>query len=220
MLLNSHSKVICYGELFNPSKETRQNAIRSSVAIKPNEDPKKYLKSNVFKRYSKDIEGVGFRLFYTHARKNDNWTGLWPYIATSDIKIIHLKRKDLLAQFLSLKQALRSNVWVSNDEKNKREDGDIWLDPEECSRYFINMRWCELRAKKEFANSSMLEISYEELAQDQVNESQKILSFLELPYENLSSKTKKQRKKPKSKVIKNYAELRDIFSTWPTYFDD
>jgi LPS sulfotransferase NodH len=207
-LLASHRNILSFGELFNPSERIRGQIPRKIARpIELGEDPVEYLKNYVFKEYHPGVRAVGFRLFYTHAR-DDNWVDVWEYLRSRNIKIIHLKRRNLLSRYLSYELARRSNEWINYQASNGSYTEPINLDPQDCFRDFCTSLWYQERVDEFFKHNLKIEVIYEQLQNNLVEESKRIQDFLETDYQPLSSKTKKQRTKKKSEIITNYADLR------------
>lgn len=96
-LLSSHPDVICLGEIFGSvGNEVKNDIIKSPI---------KYLKRIAFGYHKKNIKSVGFKIFYYHPEFKCS-TNIWNYLENqNNIKIIHLKRKNILRTILSRKIA-------------------------------------------------------------------------------------------------------------------
>jgi LPS sulfotransferase NodH len=231
LLLNSHKAIICYGEIFNPNEEIRKGAIRLGRSIYNDENPIEYLEQMVFKNYDKNIQAVGFRLFYSHA-KGDNWNILWQYLKENDIKIIHMKRKNLLDRYISLQFAKNTGIWIEyNEEKmNHENDKTIFIDVSDCVQNFYKTEMIQSEVDDYFNNSNKAIIFYEDLCAYPKGEPDRIQKFLETEPHDLNSPTKKQQNKKKREIIQNYDELKQLFirgvrkgwakKDWIKYFDD
>lgn len=208
MLLASHSSVLSFGEIFNPAEEIRR---RNSAIAKPlelDDDPVEYLGKYVYKEYPDNVQAVGFRLFYSHARNNE-WKGVREYLQSPDIKIIHLKRKNLLDRYLSFVLACRSNMWIALQEgkESKTYNEPVTINLAKCFQDFHRSLWYQEEADDFFQENPKIEVIYEDLCDDLVGESNRIQDFLELELEELAPKTRKQRTRKKSEVIANYDDL-------------
>jgi len=229
MLLASHSNILSYGEIFNPSENTRNNAAKRLKPISLTDAPVEYLENVVFQDYSNHIEAVGFKLFYDHA-KNPEWLPLWDYLKNSDIKIIHLKRWNLLARYLSLQLALRTETWMTLQSDQSSDVQPIILDPTDCFKDFCTITWYEEEMDEFFKDNSKLEVIYEQLSRNMTEECNRIQAFLEVEPQSLSTPTEKQRKRKKSEIIANYHDLKQKLlpglekgwakEEWLTFFDE
>lgn len=207
LLLASHRSALSYGEIFNAAEEVRKTfrAITRPPAL--DEDPISYLESQIYKDYQDHVKAVGFKLFYSHAR-NNAWQAVWEYLRSSKVKIIHLKRKNLLDRYLSHQLALRSNTWIARKEEKNNYNEPITLDSQDCFQSFHRSLWHQKQADDFFKNNPKLEVIYETLCHNLFEECGRIEQFLGLEYQDLSSRTIKQRIRKKSEIIANYAALK------------
>ena len=227
-MLNSHSQVIVFGELFRDKKsigwdiEPYNSVLQSNrLKITAQNDPVSFLKKNVFINFSPSKKAVGFKIFYYHAQDEQRHL-LWNFIQESkDFYIIHLKRKNKLRTLLSLKKAFKTNIW-KNTQGIQEEQFAISLDYEECLGNFI---WSENIQKQYddfFEKHCKINVIYEELAQNTEKEMVHIQRFLGLDYEICKLLTKKQSTQPLSQAISNYSELKIKFkgTRWEAFFED
>jgi LPS sulfotransferase NodH len=207
LLLASHRNALSYGEIFNSAEEVRKTF--RTIARPPayDEDPISYLESQIYKDYLDHVKAVGFKLFYSHARNND-WQAVWEYLRNSKVKIIHLKRKNLLDRYLSHQLALRSNRWIALKEENSNYNEPIILDPQDCFQSFHRSLGHQQQVDNFFEDNPKLEVIYETLSDNFIEECARIQQFLGLAYQDLSSKTVKQRNRKKTEIIANYHILR------------
>ena len=235
-LLNSHSRATAFGELFRegdaigwdlPHLDARDPA---DLALY-REDPVRFLEEDVFGRRAARMRAVGFKLFYYHAR-NEPFARIWDWLRSDPaIHIIHIKRENALAQYLSLERAHRTGRWVAGQQgdtvgtarvaADKRSPDPFRLDPDDCARHFAWLRQQEEETDALFADHPILQVSYEGLAADLSRESARIQAFLGLPQEQLSVATRRQLTIPLPEAIANFGELRHRFAGTPysSYFD-
>jgi LPS sulfotransferase NodH len=151
---------------------------------------------------------VGFTLHYLHAR-NEEWKDLREYLRSNDVKVIHLKRRNLLDRYLSQQLAEISGEWVAYENPSEKPTEPVRLDPKECLKDFHTAIWFEQLADEFFDDSPKLEVSYEDLVDNPEKESRRLLDFLGVEFHELSAKTLKQQTKKRSEIIVNYDELKD-----------
>lgn len=236
MLLASHNNVLCFGELFNENEDIRRKSlkiayqlVKEDEAINLGDLPDEYLENHIYKKYPSYIKAVGFRLFYTHG-KNLEWSGLWEYLSIAMIKVIHLKRKNLLDRYLSHELANETNTWMVTDKENTSFKQPINLHPANCFKDFHRSVKFQKEADSFFSNSPKIDVYYEDLYQHLSTESRRIQEFLNLEFNELYSVTKKQQRKKKSEMIENYHELKERLiecvsknqapKDWLSFFDD
>jgi LPS sulfotransferase NodH len=224
-LLNSHPQVVTYGEVFQNSHSLEwdhTNYLRSNkTQYLLNNEPITLIDKKIFRKYPRNILAVGFKLFYYHAQEYP-WKSVWGYLQENqDIKILHMKRKNLLKTHLSRKVAVTTDRWVSTNDVSAVEK-TITLDYQECLEDFIKTRHEESDADNLFRNHQRMDVIYEELSNDYQQKMIQIQSFLNVPNVEVLPKTFQQSKLPLSRAINNYHELKDRFkgSEWEVFFDD
>jgi LPS sulfotransferase NodH len=231
-LLDSHEQVVTYGELF-----VAQNSIgwhrlkydeywqsKSLISLMLHQ-PQKFLQKKVFRKYPSPIEAVGFKIFYNQAKEGD-LKKVWKFLQSQqNIKIIHLKRRNLLQSLMSLKKALITNQWIAvnqKESKDKLPDISITLAYEDCLHYFQKTHDYMLYYDTFFYQHPMVDIYYEDLCADNTNQIKVIQDFLGLNYQPLKCYTLKQSSLSLSESITNYFELKEQFQNtiWSIFFED
>lgn len=226
-MLNAHRQALVFGEIFRRPDligwdvqpyasltADRQLALYRS-------DPCRFLDTAVFRRWPRQLRAVGFKVFYYHAR-NAPHVAVWDYLARdTDILVIHIRRRNILAQFLSLQLAHMTDVWAIG-EARRPDAPPIPLEPEACRRHFEWVRTLECEADAFFANHKVLRMEYEALVADQGREQSRVQSFLGLDEQAISAKTRRQRTVPLSQGIANFDELEREFrgTEWAEFFAD
>lgn len=224
-LLNSHSKIIVYSEFFKNNESIEwgfpgYDQTQKTLALFQN-DPVTFLEQKVYQKYPRHIAAVGFKLFYYHAR-DSKWGILWPYLHNDgEIRIIHLKRKNILETHLSRQRALVTDKWA-NISGEQETQPTIPLKYEDCLQDFVQTRAWELENDQLFNQHPLMDVYYEDLANDYQQVMQEIQAFLGVDYEPVAPQTFKQANLPLSKSITNYLELKEKFSgsPWEHFFSD
>lgn len=231
-LLNAHSQVAVFGEIF---QSARGQDVRSIAWALPGygqsarvlnlfrSDPTRFLETQVFHRFPPATRAVGFKIFYYHAHE-PAWEPVWTYLrAHKDIHVIHIRRRNILETHLSRKRAILSDQWV----KTSRHDPDaplppIHLDYEECLADFVQTRAWETEYDRLFADHPKIEVVYEDLAADYRAEIARVQAFLGVASEPVAPQTFKQSSRPLSQSIANYAELKARFqgTPWAEFFTE
>jgi LPS sulfotransferase NodH len=224
-LLNEHSQVKVYSELFRNENEIdwgfpEISGWNGSLSLYQ-KDPVKFLEKKVFGKYPRSISAVGFKLFYYHAQTGQLKT-LWDYFKDrTEIRIVHLKRKNILRTHLSRKKADITGAWA-NISGQPDEQVQFTIDYEECRLDFERTRAWEQDYDSFFQNHPKIEVIYEQLAQDYQSEIGRVQEFLGLPLEPLAPKTYKQAQLPLSESIYNFLELKGKFvgTPWEDFFEN
>lgn len=147
-----------YGEIFHEEANSRADAMVGRLPYASGMDGAEFVRS-----MHSSFGPVGFKLFFEHATTGPSAT-VWHYLANStDIAIIHLVRRDLLASWISLKCAERTGVWVRRStHPNRPEVEPFEVRPNELEGYFESMHESRNSARTMFANHPFLEVTYED----------------------------------------------------------
>ncbi len=227
-LLNSHSNIIVFGELFRESNSIGwefpfyNECLQSThfISLMQNE-PINFLEKKVFRKYHPQVLAVGFKLFYYHAQ-NDSRQVIWSYLKEQkNIKIIHLQRNNTLKELLSLRKAFKTNQWT-NTNGVKEEAFSITLDYEDCLREFIHSQQIKSQYNIFFQDHPIINVVYENLSDDYETELKKVQDFLEVDNKPVKPLTYKQSRQPLKEAISNYFELKQKFqgTSWEPFFED
>ena len=203
--LQSHPDMKVFGELFRGGVD---DAVKADI-LNSVED---YFQSRIFKQYGRGIKAVGFKIFYHHP-VYDHTGKVWQYLlGMDDLKVIHLRRENILKALVSMKIATNTDVWKESNESKDMVYKRVALTVDECRNYFDQTRKWEEEASEKFANNPLLELTYEELTSDYQMQMQSIQEFLDVEPIELQPKTAKQNPEALSELILNYEELKMHFS--------
>lgn len=224
-LLNSHPAVWTLGEIFRNEDvidfDHPDFVLNSQILSLYQSEPEKFLESIVFRKVPAEIQALGFKLFYYHAR-DGSFSRLWRALEQqTHIHILHIKRRNILRTHVSRENAQKTGIWV-NTSGEKEEVQSYNLDYQTCLEDFIRTRQWEQEADQFFQHHPVYEIYYEDLVENTPRHVQEIQKFLGLPFHPVQAKTYKQIQKPLSEIIANYAELKQKFagSEWANFFED
>lgn len=224
-LLNAHSQAVVLGELF----QNRQ-AIGWAMEGFPGDGrtlaqflhrPVTFLQDKVWRHYPETVRAVGFKIFYYHAR-DPEWTAVWDALGRDkDLRVLHLKRRNLLEIHLSRQRALLSDQWVHTEAGQRQAVGAIELDYAACLADFEQTRAWEEAGDAFFAGHPRLTLTYEELAAETEAEMRRVFTFLGLPLAPAQAQTAKQRQRPLAEAIANFDELKTKFAgtPWAEFFE-
>jgi len=123
--LNSHPQAMCFGELFNYTVKGAIDYIvegydktdAGSMALRER-DPVAFLSQRIFCHHPEQVRAVGLKYHYLHFLGFPG--ALDSLIAATDVRVLHLKRRNLLRMFVSLKMAYETGDW-------KRDRPRPWL---------------------------------------------------------------------------------------------
>jgi LPS sulfotransferase NodH len=224
--LNGHTQALVFGELFRSLESVgwdvapfRSYQNRKLLTLYRS-DPVAFLERCVFRRWPSSYRAVGFKLFYYHARTPQH-SFVWDYLVQQPaIRILHIKRRNVLAQYVSLQLAHRTNVW-SSPRPDTSDTQCVQLDIGACQNHFAWVRRLEEECDTLFKNHDLKTVYYEDLDHDSNQEMEAVQSFLGLRCEVLRAQTARQQTRPLSQVISNYAELRGacVGTEWAGFFE-
>lgn len=224
-LLNAHSGVTVLGEIFKNPEAVEwgmpgfPQGGRSLELYRT--QPIRFLEEHVFPKMPSGTQALGFKIFYYHASAHP-WTAIWGHLqADRELRVIHIKRSNILRTHLSRARAERSSRWVN--VSGEREEGEpIRIDPQACLADFERTRRWEREHDDLFRDHPMIEVLYEDLASDLPGAAERIQGFLGLSRESLTPQTHKQAREPLSRAIENYRELEAFFhgTPWESFFDE
>lgn len=119
--LNDHPEIVCFREVFNFLQEFvdywvegRDPNVASELELRQN-DPAGFLKECVFNEHPAGTKAVGFKILYKHVVGNRAVLPL--LVGDNDLKIIHIKRRNLLRVMISTKIAQHTGRWVELDHR-------------------------------------------------------------------------------------------------------
>ncbi len=220
-MLDSHPQVVCHGEIFRKTMRWKlfpQRAIgvfSGKANVKPEDAilTKKWAESvtDFFESYVYDkVEGVSaYGIKYKTDEYFDPFFSDVSRYVTADrsIKVIHLKRRDVLAQYVSHELVRRGlNPTVRFEVKKVEESQSIKIDVKHLKVYFEDVLRREIRIEEELSAHEIINIDYEDLLIDDQEVTGLILSFLGVNIQHLDVSTKRLVEDP-YRLIENKAEV-------------
>lgn len=226
-LLNSHSQIHTFGEIFQNKDEIGWGGM-PGYAQHPKDkqlflqQPVEFIEKKLFHPFPSHIAAVGFKIFYYHA-SDENWAPVWQYLQNDrDLKVLHIKRRNILKTHLSRQRAIQTDTWVNTSGDRKAAPPPVTLSYDDCLADFEQTRAWEEQYDQLFAAHDTMEIIYEELAANHAHIMTRVQNFLNVTPEQCAPQTYKQARQPLSQAIVNYKQLRDQFAgtPWQSFFTD
>lgn len=226
-MFRSDPRIAAYPELFVrrgapiywPSRVRPHFEALNALALR-DRDPIRFLDEVVFgpSQPQPGVEAVGFKIFYDHAADH-GWSCVWDYIKSNDLRIIHLRRADILKSLVSLRLAQSSGAWTSMDRRAGREE-IVMLQPRECVDYFERIEGYWRSFDSRFAANPVTHVEYDCLCRFRRKEMSRLQRFLGLEPRPLSRYIAKQNPLPVQCYLSNYHELKRQFTgtQWQKYF--
>lgn len=225
--LETHPNIVAFGEVFNNlAREKGTVHFRyegydgqdpAMVKLR-DEQPVEFIDTALYSTMPKNIQAVGFKLFYYHAKDSD-WQAIWPHLQQLGVRAIHIQRRNLLESLVSEEIAQTTKAWSSKGTPKVPSPKQIELPVETCRTYFEAID--KLRSSHADMFESTLDLYYEDLVQDYAGELERVQDFLGVPQHNVTSPLRKQAKRPVAEVVSNFAELEKEFTgtPWAWFFE-
>jgi LPS sulfotransferase NodH len=198
-LLRSHPQVVCHGEVFRsdsisaldgryhglPAEELGGRLLPYRV-----QQPAAFLYDVIFDRQTGLAAGFKFKTDEQFLRP---WADIAQLVARDrDIKIIRLRRRDLLAQYVShevvLRQGVATTLKVGEAPPQVRP---FRVDPKTIVAYLDDVARRDRLADEAYSNHRQLQVAYEDLLDDANPARADLLSFLGVTAHPLSTRTVK-----------------------------
>lgn len=235
--LREHPQIRMYGELFNDEADERTRAFAAGVRNRPSEQvyyaavrgasytggqcAGTFLLTRIFRDQSADRPAaIGFKIFHDQARATPLARTAWTYLEKdTEVRIIHLVRRNLLQALLSLRTALTTDIWaVRVGEPAPASLPILEFSSDEAEAYFHNILE-QQRATMALLSSprrQVLTLEYErDLASNLEFALTRVQEFLEVPHRRLEPALCKQGTVPVRHRIANYENLKRHFSNTP-----
>lgn len=171
--LHSHPNINSLGEVLRKRKEDQQP-----------------LNNIPFELTGLNIKAVGFKYFYFYQQESCYSLIKEKLISDTSIKVIHLIRKDVKAQYRSLKIAEKTGRW--NSHKSNYQAHNIEVDFSTLDDFDSKLKQQRKEAEDVFCEHPMLTVYYEGLTQDSDNTLRNIQRFLGVKERLLDSLLVKQ----------------------------
>lgn len=210
-LLNSHSRIDSYVEIFMPKNEKkdsfasyRRNSLQRRVLYIVNRSSitRDYLEE--FFAKGSPVDAKGFKFMYGQARR-------FPEVASwceaNDVRVVHLIRENFLKIIVSGKIAKQRGVYHST----RRLDAiKVRIDPRAIISQLEKIEAQVNMYRQIFSYGSYLEVNYEILVANTADEAKRLLRFLDVETdEPLTSDLKKINPNSLADLVENYNDVKN-----------
>jgi LPS sulfotransferase NodH len=122
--LNSHARIVCFRELFNVDDTYIDYDVigydgydESDIQLRASA-PSAFLGSRIFCEHAASIAAVGFKFHYNHFWFHQD---LLPALTEDkDLRVVHLRRLNMLRTLVSAKIAEQTGQWLQHDVGKRR----------------------------------------------------------------------------------------------------
>lgn len=204
-LMKSHRRIVQHGEIFGEfqlqSSEVRSNINRVGVTS--------YLDHRLERMAWEAATGVKILYGNLEPSYGDEWgipgnDALSGHIASDpSLRVIHLVREDKLAMLVSARLASKTQTWLKGNYGGQ----SVTLPPDWVRSRFEWLETWENWVATAIPPSRVLQTTYEALVAQNSTEVDRVFESLGVPPAKVTSPLKKQLRRPKSEVVKNYREL-------------
>jgi LPS sulfotransferase NodH len=211
MLVNNKPTII---KLFYSNNPKKALANKNNYLKTKN---KKQFYESLDKREKTELKRT---LKYDNSKIYNSYKKIWIWFKLNkNIKIIHLSRSNILEKYVSLFRALKSDKWTQTNNDNDKTT--IKIVPKDCLEFFKNYEMEKKKYTLFFSNHKTLNVDYNELYLKKEETCNRILEFIGVSKQTLSSNMKKQNNSPLFESIENYDEIKDYFKNtkWSVFFN-
>lgn len=225
--LMAHHQISVFGDIFRKDK-----VIHWGIPYYPQTsrqlslfqtDSARFVQQEVFGKFPRGIKAVGFKSLYPQ-QKRQVWNPVEAYLtAEKTIKIIHIKRRNILKAHLSLiKVDNHRDKWTNISGSPQETDQTYRLDYQTCLQAFEDTRRWEAEQDALFSNHPKLDMYYEDITANYDEQMRRVQEFLGVAYRQVRPLTYKQSQQSLSTSIANYQELKAKFvgTPWIEFFID
>lgn len=216
LLLQSHSDVCCHGEIITPDPQRALQLAGMKAEYKSNlrdllietrkADPARFLQD--FALYPGRFLAVGLKIKYSEFVPEVIGNARDWVLEHKDVKIIHLKRENLLRRLVSHRLAVQSGVTMVLRGGDVPAYESLRLDLDTCIHDFAAVRAEEERFAALFSDHAVLDVTYERVVDPNSGECARILDFLGVPQAPLTTRMVKLGRDDLADSIENYDDLR------------
>ena len=242
--LNSSPNITCFGELFNwqmdfvgfnvpgyDNFDGQDNALRDR-------DFEAFLRERVYCQHDQETQAVGFKLLFAHV---SGFPRLAERLAgDTEIRVLHLRRRNLLRALLSSTIAQTTGVWVEDRRltlanvrtavrhplrvaarlrrpllRPKASRVKTALSAEQCRKFFKKMQWNADVLDELFREHQKFTLFYEDLLEHREEVLGQAQAFLGVEPTRLTVTMRRQNPEPLPELLENYDELYTAFRSTP-----
>jgi LPS sulfotransferase NodH len=226
-LLNSHPQIATYFEVFFPGKIFWANGVyaahrdETQLVEERDADPVAFLNTYLYRSYASHLQAVGFKFLYPQLEQQRFQPVTQRLVENPEVRIIHIKRKNLLKRQVSSLLAKQSGVRVSVSQR-PRAFQPIQLSVAACREAFEQLTAEVERFDRLFQAHATLSVWYEDLSEIPESILNQAFAFLDVSPQPIYSPYRKIVDKRLRDLLVNYDELKAAFAgtPWENYFDE
>jgi LPS sulfotransferase NodH len=200
-------------DIFGDDERIRLNKIRSTNAF----DFVNALYEGAFDR---GYKVAGFKFMYGHAVEHADVRDR--LLEDPDVKIIHVRRRNLFRRLVSERQALVSGVWAQDANTPKTAVPAVQIPINEMIWDFTEKERNIQFYNNVFENrNNVIEVHYEDISTRPQSVANRVARFLGLSVrDNLEIRFRKTGAESMRNAVSNHGDLKARLGTWLSFFDD
>jgi LPS sulfotransferase NodH len=202
--LDSHPGIRCAGETLSRFQEAENQPYKNAAEV---------LMSRVYSPGS-GIKAAGFKLLFQDAREG-RFTDAREFLVQLPVKVIHLRRRNLLKRYVSFLHAEKTDVWILCDENERPGTHRFKVDIDELIMSIKDTLRSYDKMDREFFSCHSLTVWYEDLVNEYTREMNRIFSFLKVNSAETKPETIRQETRELSEIISNYDEIKAALANTP-----
>lgn len=221
-MLNGHPEILCHGEVFRKRMFTRfyqwialthlEGKIGAEIKLDQpgfkyierllQRNPAEFIHQVLYSSHNNEIKAIGFK-FKTDEYFDPLFSDLAKEIKKdTTISVIHLKRKNLLAQYISHELVRRGmSVTFAQSKAPHTKTKAIHVNISHLDTYFHTMLYREQEIEKELSAHRIHVLYYEQLISDTTKVTDALLEYLSITPCKLKGKTVQLHKDHSSLII-------------------
>ena len=217
-LLARQPRVACVGELFNSRFLDGGKLPWLDTAV-PHADELRHLRTENpsallarlrLEAQQRGFDQVGLKVMYGHLVTNNALVDA--LLAAPDLRIVHLRREDRLGRLLSYLRAKETDVWFRRKGSGEAAAPRVTLTAEQMAQDFALQEAFERRCAATFAGHPSIDITYEELVQDQQQVLERLAHLLGMRARDVAPLLRKEAPKDPAAGVVGWHDLRTAFT--------
>jgi len=165
--LDTHPEIRCGGEALNKFSLANNRSYRNAGEA---------LMTEVYSP-ERNIKAIGFKLLFDDARKG-RFADARKFLVQMPVKVIHLRRRNLLKRYISFLHATKTDVWVLCNKNDRPYSHKLKVNTEELIINIKRTFSIYHQMDDEFLSWKSITIWYEDLVNEYTKEMNRIFAFL------------------------------------------
>lgn len=227
-LLRSNPAILCHGEVLTPEgigplmghyrDRQQDSAFNTHLKNWRKNDLRSFIREVVFDPQGRHAVGFKFKTDEALSKAYDYPDALRIISSCEEIRVIHLHRRNLLAQFVSYKVVNeQTGITFIHKEEHRPSIRRFLIDLDEMCNYVRNVIARDFQASEAYRSHQSFAVAYEDMVARDPQFMARIQEFLCVPVMPLTTTTKKIIDGRLDYVVKNYEECQHALVAMKVY---